>query len=350
MSQMTEEAMMKRCSKCGEVKPLTEFYKDLSKKDGFRNDCKSCFSRRRREYYAENKEEILAKNREYNLKNRDSIRKAEKAYNETHSEEIKQYRRSRHVINRDKNIARSKDFYEENKPRILEEQKDKRRKRPSYSIFYAAKNRAKENNIPFSLVEEDVVIPRLCPILGIPLERGTGVHHDESPSLDRIVPELGYIRENVAVISYRANTLKTDGTAKEHRLIANWIEGISSFVFETTPAVKKHLYRLTASAKGRAKRGGFPFSITKEDFLIPSICPILGIPIRPGLGKMQDSSPTLDKIIPELGYVPGNVAVISWRANRIKNVGTAAEHRQIADWIDTQLNRPDNGQTPEASD
>jgi hypothetical protein len=54
-----------------------------------------------------------------------------------------------------------------------------------------------------------------------------------------------------------------------------------------------------------------------------------------------DTSPSLDKINPELGYVPGNVAIISYRANRIKNNGTAEEHRLIADWMDAQTQQND---------
>src|SRR5688572_26282042 len=33
---------MKRCNKCGEVKPLTDFYAMTGMKDGYRNDCKAC--------------------------------------------------------------------------------------------------------------------------------------------------------------------------------------------------------------------------------------------------------------------------------------------------------------------
>jgi hypothetical protein len=45
----------------------------------------------------------------------------------------------------------------------------------------------------------------------------------------------------------------------------------------------------------------------------------------------------LDRIIPEEGYVAGNVNVVSYRANRIKNDGTAEEHLKIADWMDSML-------------
>lgn len=43
---------------------------------------------------------------------------------------------------------------------------------------------------------------------------------------------------------------------------------------------------------------------------------------------------SLDRIVPSLGYVPGNVAVISHRANRIKSDATADELRAVADWLD----------------
>ena len=49
---------------------------------------------------------------------------------------------------------------------------------------------------------------------------------------------------------------------------------------------------------------------------------------------MQDNSPTLDRIVPELGYVPGNVAVISWKANRLKGNNTDPElFEKVAKYI-----------------
>jgi hypothetical protein len=48
---------------------------------------------------------------------------------------------------------------------------------------------------------------------------------------------------------------------------------------------------------------------------------------------MNDNAPTLDRINNSCGYVPGNVAVISWRANRIKCDATPEELRRIADYV-----------------
>ena len=80
------------------------------------------------------------------------------------------------------------------------------------------------------------------------------------------------------------------------------------------------------AAKARARKAGVEFTITLDDIVIPDRCPWLGIPLAHGTGRgPKDNSPTLDRIIPELGYVKGNVIVISNRANRIKNNGTPEE-------------------------
>jgi hypothetical protein len=91
------------------------------------------------------------------------------------------------------------------------------------------------------------------------------------------------------------------------------------------------------AARARAKRKGLPFSITAADIVIPERCPVLGIPLAPGSGGPgvgpAGNAPTLDRIVPSLGYVPGNVVVISWRANRIKADATPDELDAIASWV-----------------
>lgn len=87
---------------------------------------------------------------------------------------------------------------------------------------------------------------------------------------------------------------------------------------------------LVKSAKQRAKAQGIPFSIRKEDLYVPLICPILGVPIRYGSKQAGPNSPSLDRSDPKLGYVPGNVFIISFRANAIKNDATADELEKAA--------------------
>lgn len=77
--------------------------------------------------------------------------------------------------------------------------------------------------------------------------------------------------------------------------------------------------KLLVSSRNRAKRLGLEFSITKQDILIPTHCPILGIPLTVIVGQgRQDCVPSLDRKDSSKGYIPGNIQVISWRANNIK--------------------------------
>jgi len=84
-------------------------------------------------------------------------------------------------------------------------------------ILTRVKSRAKRCKIPFNLTIEDIIVPDLCPVLGIPIYSvsGAGTNQYHSPSLDRIVPELGYVKGNVRVISQRANLLKSNATIEE---------------------------------------------------------------------------------------------------------------------------------------
>ena len=87
------------------------------------------------------------------------------------------------------------------------------------------KYRAKQSGLFFNLTKDDVVIPEFCPVLGIKLrqmlidEEPKKGYHPKAPSLDRIIPELGYVKGNVRVISARANLLKNDATISELELV-----------------------------------------------------------------------------------------------------------------------------------
>jgi hypothetical protein len=86
-----------------------------------------------------------------------------------------------------------------------------------YIMHAAAKSRAKKKGIDFNLELSDVIIPEFCPVFGVPLEKAKGksATRDNSPSLDRIHPEKGYVKGNVWVISNKANTIKSNATIEE---------------------------------------------------------------------------------------------------------------------------------------
>jgi len=99
-------------------------------------------------------------------------------------------------------------------------------------------------------------------------------------------------------------------------------------------------YKMYHSAKGRAREGGLEFGITMEDIKKAwpkdNKCPILGIELesnKTGMGP-QRQSPSLDRIDPKGGYVVGNIAVISYKANCIKQNETNPEiFESMARWL-----------------
>ena len=95
-----------------------------------------------------------------------------------------------------------------------------------YGVLMGAKSRAKEKGIPFDLKLSDIVIPKTCPVLGIPLFWGDK-QGDNTPSIDRVIPEKGYVLGNCHVISMKANRLKNNATIEELKAILEYVAGYS---------------------------------------------------------------------------------------------------------------------------
>ena len=86
--------------------------------------------------------------------------------------------------------------------------KTQRRLRPAIALHSRARQRAARRGLPFNLNVSDVIVPPICPALGVPIIVGE-TRSPYSPSLDRIRPALGYVRGNTRVISDKANRLKS---------------------------------------------------------------------------------------------------------------------------------------------
>lgn len=99
------------------------------------------------------------------------------------------------------------------------------------SAVGAARTRAKFLNLPFDLTNEYIlsILPEACPVLGVTLSfGGTSRPVPNSASIDKIVPSLGYTKGNVAVISYKANAIKSNATADEIERVAKWLRAIEN--------------------------------------------------------------------------------------------------------------------------
>ena len=95
-------------------------------------------------------------------------------------------------------------------------------------------------------------------------------------------------------------------------------------------------YAWLDSIKHRARKLGVPFNLTAQYLksIAADICPVLGIPLICSTGNTgpTNNSPTVDRLIPNLGYVEGNVMVVSKLANQIKSCATPEQIRQVADF------------------
>jgi len=129
---------------------------------------------------------------------------------------------------RDKYNATRRSDYEKNPELYAKRSRDWRVNHKAQTIYYSAQRRARKKGVPFEIEISDIVIPEYCPVLGIKLEVASGYAQDNSPSLDRIIPALGYVKGNILVISYKANTIKSNATVDELRKVAAFYGNNSS--------------------------------------------------------------------------------------------------------------------------
>lgn len=110
--------------------------------------------------------------------------------------------------------------------------------------------------------------------------------------------------------------------------------GMLPHEFTDSDVRRQQAFKLSRK-KGQAYARGVEFDIGWGDLEWPTHCPVLGIELDYyGLDGIQPGSASFDRVDPDKGYVVGNVKVISYRANHIKNNGTAEEHLAIYEYID----------------
>jgi len=158
-----------------------------------------------REYYEKNKERKLARqkvrSKEYREENKEAIRQKHREYYEKNKEKISK-----------KTSERRTEQYRESPEQHLQKIKEWKINNLEKYLVHNAKQRAKKYGIPFDITYKDIVIPECCPYLGIKL---VPFSEWSSPSLDKIIPELGYVKGNIQVISTKANTMKNSATHDE---------------------------------------------------------------------------------------------------------------------------------------
>ena len=170
--------MVRHCKKCGVDKPASEFNKDKNKADGLDPWCRLC----------------------KRASNKESYKKYKDKYN-----------------------ARSREWWQQNREEFIKIKRQKRDEDPRQDLVYAAKHRAKTRGMDFDITKEDIIIPDVCPVLGIEISRRNTKQSRSSPSIDRIDSTKGYTKDNIQVISWQANTMKTNATKEELQAFAAWV-------------------------------------------------------------------------------------------------------------------------------
>jgi len=196
----------KKCTKCQEIKDLTQFHK---KGENFTSHCKACL----KDYRIKNKDKILERVKNYRESNKEKVKETVKKCYEQHKEQYQDAALKRYYENGGKEKQKQYRQRPEVKERTIKN-----------SIFYSAKKRAEKKNIDFDIEIEDITIPIMCPVLNIPLKSANNRMNDNSPTLDRIDNSKGYVKGNIQIISWRANSLKSNGTKEEFQQIIKYLE------------------------------------------------------------------------------------------------------------------------------
>ena len=164
--QNVNGVMMKRCPHCEQLLPVVNFSKSKTSANGYRSWCKNCIN-----------------------SSRDT----------------------------EENKAKCKQYYETKGRELMRSYKESN---IQLYLWKSARARAKQKGLEFSIDVEDIIVPEVCPILGIKMCYNRGDKKDNSYSLDRIDSTKGYTKGNIWVISLKANRIKNDSTPYELRLIA----------------------------------------------------------------------------------------------------------------------------------
>lgn len=201
---------MKQCTTCKQFKELSCFYKNKSKQDGIDSRCKECCdnSSNASKQKALLKRAGLYKEKkitEYCCRTCNITKPLAEFCKNKYSKHGHDYECKRCVASASKrrrltNVGRQRE------------------------LVTRAKGRAKKKGLMFDLSPNDIVLNERCPIMGVELDYAASIRQENSPSLDRIVPEKGYVKGNVVVISQRANRLKNDASVEEIERILSWLK------------------------------------------------------------------------------------------------------------------------------
>ena len=232
----------KDCPLSGAPQPLRNFSKNKNNKGGLECVCKTCSHTYGKKYREENKDYIEAKNKDWKEKNREyinAVRREKRNLNKDHVNEV--------LHNwREDNPTKAKEYYKTFRQKHPDYSKELwRKKREKHQNQRATDNKSasdtlygtwaaravsrirqkcRQKGLLFDMSAVDIIdkntgeLPEVCPIFPhIRLDYRQGTDHRCWASVDRKVPELGYVKGNVWVVSNSANLWKNNGSNPAER-------------------------------------------------------------------------------------------------------------------------------------
>lgn len=192
---------MKNCSnpKCGILKPLTEYHKDKSSRDGFRSRCKSCCN----SYYPEHKDKMLESQKKYVENNKESFTEYQASHYKKNKEKIKPKRAKFRENNRDHFENQRKAWKSENRGRL--------------NALNAKREMAKINATPPWLTEEHFCQIEEFYIKAAQLTKETGIPHQ----VDHILPLQGKNVRGLHVPWNLQILTASENASKGNRIVSN---------------------------------------------------------------------------------------------------------------------------------
>lgn len=151
-------------------------------------------------------------------------------------EEYRAKRRAYQKLVRERNPKKSnasaKASYDRNKETRLESRRIKHEKFPWTTMIQTAKRTARKQNLPFDLDNDylESIFPKdnMCPVFGFEFTISKQKEsRDRSPSLDKIIPKLGYVKGNITIVSLKANRMKNNGTLEDLQKVLEYYKTIT---------------------------------------------------------------------------------------------------------------------------
>ena len=242
---------LKVCGDCKVPQPFSEFNGDSRTRDEHYAYCKTCCKKYNEEQYQKHKEKRARQSREWGKRNKDRIQERNKKVLDEYLQSVKDGATEKTKVctrckgepqpfsnfpvsleHNDGHSSHCKQcvteqtsvIYHRNKEAISKLGREQRKSTCARRHVKSSKQNASKKGVLFDMDVTDLYDPRTgelpthCPIFpSVVLDYEAGPNRRHWASVDRIVPELGYVSGNVCIISYGANTWKSNGSSPEER-------------------------------------------------------------------------------------------------------------------------------------